>query len=98
MTSPTQRWITALAIGAVVAGAALVAIRGTSLPTVSLGTGADSIPTLTFWVTVVLVSLAWAYVLSGLLHAHRLVRLAAPVLFGLGVYELLSIGLPVATW
>ena len=43
---------------------------------------------------------AWDYPAGGpgQRDAHRLVRLAAPVLFGLGVYELLSIGLPVATW
>jgi len=98
--TPALRWITGIALAAVVAGAVLVGLRGTSLPTVPLGAGGDrsTMPALSFWATIVLVSLAWSYLLGGVLHTYRPARLAAPAIFGFGVYEMLNIGLPVETW
>lgn len=95
------RGLTAVALAAVALAAVLVGLRSAGLPSVPLGSEGglqSAMPSVTFWASIVLLSLAWSYLLGGLLHAHRLVRLAAPAAFGFGVYELLNLGLPVETW
>lgn len=95
------RGLTALPLVAIVAAAVLVGLRESGLPATPLGSEEgflSAMPTPTFWLTVVLLALAWAYVLGGLLHAHRVVRLVGLGAFTFAAYELWSIPLPHETW
>lgn len=95
------RSVTALALVAIVAAAILVGLRETGLRSVPLASekGLQStMPEPSFWLTVLLLAVAWSYVLGGLLHAHRIARLASLGAFTFATYELWSIPLPLGVW
>jgi len=80
------RLITGLAVAQVLAAALLLVLRdhGPQAPQVSVYVVDNqlvsvSVPVLV--ATIVLLALAWSYLVSGVLHAHRLVRVAALALF-----------------
>jgi hypothetical protein len=85
------RLLAVLAFVPIFAAAILVWLRDSSLSTIAVSSteGQQTVmPTLTFWLTIVFFSLAWSYVLCGLLHGHRLLRLAALGLVGFGAWRL----------
>ena len=95
------RWITITAVAGIVAAAVLVALRNmdvSSLPLTTESGVTSRIPSVAFWVAVGIFSAAWAYVLGGLLHAHRLVRVAALGVFTYGLWELWNAPYPLWTW
>lgn len=95
------RWITVTAMAGIAVSAIFIGLRDASLGTVPLTTNAGvqtTIPAVTFWLVVALFSAAWAYVLVGLLHAHRLVRVLALAGFTYGFWELWNEPYPLGTW
>jgi hypothetical protein len=83
--------LTGLALVLIVAAAVLIWLRDSSLPTIAMNAAEGQqtvMPKLTFWLTVVFFSFSWSYVLCGLLHGPRLVRLAALGVFGFGAWSL----------
>ncbi len=97
---PRLRFVTGLALLQIVIAAVLVGLRDAHFPTVGLDAteGQQTVmPKVTFWLVVVFIALAWSYLLCGLLHGHRLVRLGALGVFGWGAWELWNEPFPLGT-
>jgi hypothetical protein len=79
------RLVVGAAVAQLVAAAIMVALRGTHLPTV-IGDVTDNtesaIPVATFVVATTFLTVAWAFILAGALHAHWTLRILALGLFG----------------
>ncbi|MEA2375792.1 MAG: hypothetical protein QOD53_2255, partial [Thermoleophilaceae bacterium] len=82
------RLVTALAFAQLLASAIAVALRDSGARVeVSITDGhLTDMPGAVFWACVVLLVLAWTYLLAGALHAHPGVRIAALVLFSGAMY------------
>lgn len=82
------RLVTAVAFAQLLASAIAVALRNTGARVdVSITDGQlTNMPGAVFWACVVLLVLAWTYLLAGALHAHPAVRVIALVLFSGAMY------------
>ncbi len=78
------RLVVGAAIAQLIVAAIMVALRDAHLPSV-IGDVTDNeeslIPTATFVVAVVFLTIAWSFLLAGALHAHWLLRIPALALF-----------------
>ncbi|HEY4348727.1 MAG TPA: hypothetical protein VGM80_14180 [Gaiellaceae bacterium] len=95
------RFAVAGAMLVLVAAAVLVGLRDVAFDSIEVGSGPDAqavIPAVVFWLSIAFLTLAWSTFLWGLLHAHRLVRLAGLALFSWAMFELWHDVLTLAVW
>lgn len=87
-----------LALGAMVLASVLLAAGALPGPQVPISTQGESIPALAFAGCLLLLTLAWGYLLAGSLHSHWPVRLLVLGLYtgSLGLLALISAGNPPA--
>lgn len=93
---PQLRLVTGVALLQVIAAAILVGLRNVRMPSVAVSAAEGQqavVPTPVFWLVIVFVSLAWSYLLTGVLHGHRLVRLVALGVLTLATWDLWHTGL-----
>jgi preprotein translocase subunit Sec61beta len=85
--SPRLRLVTGLAVAQIVVAAIMLALRGADLPRTTINAGSLQLGGLlqisgvALWVCVVLLAMAWTYVLVGAFHAHLGIRVVALALF-----------------
>src|SRR5437870_4521312 len=84
---PSLRFACALGVFVLIVSAALILVRDRSLSvtTVDAGSLRPQLPTVTYFLTIAFLALAWSYLLTGALHAHAGVRISALIAFTLFV-------------